>query len=274
MMRKIKEADPIVIDFLKNIFVANQDEEEGVFETDEEKEDPKVFIPKLFCQVGDKKSGWHSKTVQAFAVLLLTILSGGQGGKFSMADKGKPPPPWFVGSWQTYTNPTFASLEANTDLILGIFQFHNLDPRVHNLQPLYDHAEEGELPEEADGGEPGGQELGELNEENLEDIPLVFEVPVNTDEDVLAMTQNDDNTNQEREESDSLNLVLEYDTEAEEDEQNPRILGDKEGTRSNMNIPNPAIPQPNIPENGKKRFNLFTMVPTMVPTWSQPWCQP
>ena len=97
-MRKIKEADPIVIDFLKNIFVANQDEEEGVFETDEEKEDPKVFIPKLFCQVGDKKSGWHSKTVQAFAALLLTILSGGQGGKFSMADKGKPPSPWFVGS--------------------------------------------------------------------------------------------------------------------------------------------------------------------------------
>ena len=193
--------------------MANQDEEEGVFETDEEKEDPKVFIPKLFCQVGDKKSGWHSKTVQAFAALLLTILSGGQGGKFSMADKGKPPPPWFVGSWQTYTNPTFASLEANTDLILGIFQFHNLDPRVHNLQPLYDHAEEGELPEEADGGEPGGQELGELNEENLEDIPLVFEVPVNTDEDVLAMTQNDDNTNQEREEPDSLNLVLKSDTE-------------------------------------------------------------
>ena len=93
MMRKIKEADPIVIDFLKNIFVANQDEE-----TDEEKEDPKVLIPKLFCQVGDKKSGWHTKTVQAFAALLLTILSGGQGGKFSMADKGMPTPSWFVGS--------------------------------------------------------------------------------------------------------------------------------------------------------------------------------
>ena len=76
-MRKIKEADPIVIDFLKNIFVSNQDEEEGVFQTDEEKEDPKVFIPKLFCQVGDKKSGRP-------------------GRKFSMADKGKPPPPWFV----------------------------------------------------------------------------------------------------------------------------------------------------------------------------------
>ena len=38
MMRKFKEADPIIIDFLKNIFVANQGEEEGVFETDEEKE--------------------------------------------------------------------------------------------------------------------------------------------------------------------------------------------------------------------------------------------
>ena len=99
---------------------------------------------------------------------------------------------------------------------------------MHNLQPLYDHAEEGELHEEAEGGEPGGKQLGEPNEENLEDIPLVFEVPVNTDEDVLAMTQNDDNTNQEREESDSLNLVLESDTEAEEDEQNPRNLGDKE----------------------------------------------
>ena len=92
---------------------------------------------------------------------------------------------------------------------------------MHNLQPLYDHAEEGELPEEADGGEPGGQELGELNEENLEDIPLVFEVPVNANEKFLAMqtekdlilTQNDDNTNQEREEPDSLNLVLESDTE-------------------------------------------------------------
>ena len=134
-----------------------------------------------------------------------------------MADKGMPTPSWFVGSWQAYTNPTFASLEANTDLILRIFQFFNLDPRVHNLQPLYDHAEEGELHEEAEGGEPGGKELGEPNEENLEDIPLVFKVPVNANEDVLAMqteknlilTQNDDNTNQEREEPDSLNLVLE-----------------------------------------------------------------
>ena len=138
-----------------------------------------------------------------------------------MADKGMPTPSWFVGSWQAYTNPTFASLEANTDLILGIFQFFNLDPRVHNLQPLYDHAEEGELHEEAEGGEPGGKELGEPNEENLEDIPLVFKVPVNANEDVLAMqtegdlilTQNDDNSNQEREEPDSLDLVLESDTE-------------------------------------------------------------
>ena len=89
------------------------------------------------------------------------------------------------------------------------------------MQPLYDHAEEGELHEEAEGGEPGGKELGEPNEENLEDIPLVFKVPVNANEDVLAMqteknlilTQNDDNTNQEREEPDSLNLVLESGTE-------------------------------------------------------------
>ena len=35
--------------------------------------------------------------------------------------------------------------------------------------------------------------------------------------------------------------------------------------RSNINIPNPAIPQPNIPENGKKG--------SISLPWCQPWCQ-
>ena len=37
------------------------------FETDEDKETPKMFIPKLFCQVEDEKNGWHSKTVERYA---------------------------------------------------------------------------------------------------------------------------------------------------------------------------------------------------------------
>ena len=39
-------------------------EAEIEFGTDEDKVNPKKSIPKLFCQVGDKTSGWHSKTVQ------------------------------------------------------------------------------------------------------------------------------------------------------------------------------------------------------------------
>ena len=76
-----------------------EDEEEKEFGTDEDKVNPKSFIPKLFCQVGDKTNGWHSKTVQNFATLLLTILSGGQGGKLSISDKSSPKPAWFRGSW-------------------------------------------------------------------------------------------------------------------------------------------------------------------------------
>ena len=41
-----------------------EDDEEKEFETYEDKVNPKKFIPKLFCQVGDKTNGWHSKTAQ------------------------------------------------------------------------------------------------------------------------------------------------------------------------------------------------------------------
>ena len=37
-----------------------EEEEEMEFGTDEDKVNPKKSIPKLFCQVGDKTSGWHS----------------------------------------------------------------------------------------------------------------------------------------------------------------------------------------------------------------------
>ena len=33
-------------------------------------------------------------------------------------------------NWSKYTQPSSATLEENTDVIKGIFQFHGLDPRI------------------------------------------------------------------------------------------------------------------------------------------------
>ena len=77
-LRKIQEADPVIMDYLRNLFLGPEEDREMEFATDEDRGDPKMLIPKLFCQVGDKRNGWHSKTVQNFATLLLTILSGSQ----------------------------------------------------------------------------------------------------------------------------------------------------------------------------------------------------
>ena len=62
----MQDADPVIINYLRSLFLEAEDETELEFETDEDKETPKKFIPKLFCQVGDKKNGWHSKTVERY----------------------------------------------------------------------------------------------------------------------------------------------------------------------------------------------------------------
>ena len=72
---KVQDADPVIINYLRSLFLEAEDETELKFETDEEKETHKKFIPKLFCQVGDKENGWHSKTVERYATLLLMILN-------------------------------------------------------------------------------------------------------------------------------------------------------------------------------------------------------
>ena len=107
-LRKVQDADPVIINYLRSLFLEAEDETELKFETDEDKETPKKFIPKLFCQVGDRENGWHSKTEERYATLLLTILSGGQGAKFNLSDKTSPKPAWFCGNWSTYINPTSA----------------------------------------------------------------------------------------------------------------------------------------------------------------------
>ena len=75
-LRKLQDADPVIMDYLRNLFLGPEEDREMEFATDEDR--VKMFIPKLFCQVGDKRNGWHSKTVQNFPTLLLTILSGSQ----------------------------------------------------------------------------------------------------------------------------------------------------------------------------------------------------
>ena len=66
-LRKVQDADPVIINYLRSLFLEAEDETELKFETDEDKETPKMFIPKLFCQVEDEKNGWHSKTVERYA---------------------------------------------------------------------------------------------------------------------------------------------------------------------------------------------------------------
>ena len=168
------------MNYLRNLFLEPDDDTEMEFDTDENKDDPYMFIPKLFCQVGDKQSGWHSKTVQNFATLLLTILSGGQGGKLSISDKSSPKPAWFNGTWLTYTNPATANIEDNTDVILGIFGYFNLDPKVHNLKPVHhEEFEEGEIGDGVEVDErEDGREVGEMRlDQQGPDQPYSWSTP-------------------------------------------------------------------------------------------------
>ena len=64
LLKETPVQDPIKIDYLRNLFMGAEEEEEMEFGTDEDKVHPKKSIPKLFCQVGEKTSGWHSKTLQ------------------------------------------------------------------------------------------------------------------------------------------------------------------------------------------------------------------
>ena len=64
LLKETPVQDPIKIDYLRNLFMGAEEEEEMEFGTNEEKVNPKKSIPKLFCQVGDKTNGWHSKTAQ------------------------------------------------------------------------------------------------------------------------------------------------------------------------------------------------------------------
>ena len=251
----------MIMDYLRNLFLGPEEDREMEFATDEDRVDPKMFIPKLFCQVGDKRNGWHSKTVQNFATLLLTILSGGQGGKLSISDKSSPKPAWFRGSWLTYTNPATASIEANTDVIKGIFQHYNLDPKFHNLKPVHEEIEEGEVAGGAEMEEEVGemrlehqvlneQGLGqqELNEQRNDHQELDQEQHHQQLENVPVVFQNDENV----EENVNENVAMEVGEE----------IDDQEKTDTSLNLNLSSVSEPEIEDTNpqvveKRRFNLF-----------------
>ena len=56
-MRRIKEAGP-VLEFLEEIMLGNDDQLDQPEYTTNKSEDPASFIPKLWCQIGDKANGW------------------------------------------------------------------------------------------------------------------------------------------------------------------------------------------------------------------------
>ena len=106
-VRKINEAGPI-LEYLEEILLLNEAPEEGRRYVCQGEENNEEFIPKLFCQVGDKKRGWAAKPVEKMASLLFTIMDAGQGGSITLSDKSKPKPDWFNADagWNTYTQQT------------------------------------------------------------------------------------------------------------------------------------------------------------------------
>ena len=178
-VKKLQEAVPI-LDWLKEILEENSDIVENPEFVTDEVEDPAYLIPKLFCQIGDKANGWRVKPVEKMAMILLTALDAGQGGSVTLSDKSKAKPAWFNNDagWSKYTQPSSATLEENTDLILGIFRFHGLDPKTHNLRPSEEESDEvdGELDEaeDAEGHENATQHEEERLADSFDNVILQF----------------------------------------------------------------------------------------------------
>jgi hypothetical protein len=128
-----------VLEYLKNIIAAEEDDEDEVEEAFKYVSDEGIEIPPLFCQVGDKAKGWNAKNVEKQTTLYLNLLGAGKGGKLNMTNKtdNTAKPPWFNTkvNWNKYVTPCHASMEDNLAIIKGIFLYFNLDLKVHCMHP-------------------------------------------------------------------------------------------------------------------------------------------
>ena len=102
--------------------------------------------------------GWNSRNVELYTTLLLNLLGAGRSGDLEQKKKGVlVKPPWFSDKvdWRKFIAPSKATFDDNLDIIKGIFNFYNLDMKVHNDHPVAGEIEE-EDDEEPQLGEPGG----------------------------------------------------------------------------------------------------------------------
>ena len=82
--------------------------------------------------------GWNSRNVELYTTLLLNLL-GGRSGDLKLKKKGVLiKPPWFSDKvdWRKFIAPSKATYDDNLDIIKGIFNFYNLDMKVHNDHPV------------------------------------------------------------------------------------------------------------------------------------------
>ena len=168
--RKLKE-DKQTADIIARMFLevdGEEEQEEHGFVTDDD-----IFLPKLFCQIGDRANGWNYKNIREATELYLSVLGGGKGGRLSLGDKTKPRPAWFDKNvWPKFKSVATASMEENIDIIKEIFRYYNLNPKVHCIFPV----EEEEQVEEVMFGDVGEEIVGEgEGEEVLEEGEAQFE---------------------------------------------------------------------------------------------------
>ena len=192
--RKLKE-DKQTADIIARMFLevdGEEEQEEHGFVTDDD-----IFLPKLFCQIGDRANGWNYKNIREATELYLSVLGGGKGGRLSLGDKTKPRPAWFDKNvWLKFKSVATASMEENIDIIKEIFRYYNLNPKVHCIFPL----EEEEQVEEDMFGDVGEEIVGEgEGEEVLEEGEAQFE-------ELLAMVA-EGTTVEEEEEDDEVDQM-------------------------------------------------------------------
>ena len=199
--------------------------------------------------------GRRAKPVEKMASLLFTIMDAGQGGSITLSDKSKPKPDWFNADagWNTYTQPVMATLEENTDVIVGIFKHYGLDPKKHNIFPVEEETEQNAATEAA---EENVEEY--LQNQIVEEISLEAEFEGPNDEiDDEAFSESVDEALQQ-----IVNERLEHELETIWQEQ-LEIVSTDLTPEPQLEPQDPVVQEPDNNEKDesasrlKKGFNLF-----------------
>ena len=182
-------------------------------------------------------------------------MDAGQGGSITLSDKSKPKPDWFNADagWNTYIQPAMASLEENTDVIVGIFKHYGLDPKKHNIFPVEEETEQNAATEAAEENMEEYQQNQIVEEISLE---VEFEGP-NDEIDDEAFSESVDEALQQ-----IVNERLEHELETIWQEQ-LEIVSTDLTPEPQLEPQDPVVQEPDNNEKDesasrlKKGFNLF-----------------